>query len=184
MSVHDTLSLSVGWLAMAHTIQTMPDHHHNVPLSVQVSAINNINAMLAQATSSIRNENDSLLAGKYHIGSEREKNIETRGLVPLCYKDISTRVKMPPRTLLRPFCAFCVLMSSWLEMIPPIITDINSCVLMPKYPAWCLLLSGLTGVGGGRSEEIKKQQMHILEQVMSSPASLAVADNISTWNAI
>ena len=30
----------------------------------QVNAINNINAMLAQATSSIRNENDSLLAGK------------------------------------------------------------------------------------------------------------------------
>lgn len=30
----------------------------------QVSAINNINAMLAQATSSIRNENESLLAGK------------------------------------------------------------------------------------------------------------------------
>merc|ERR1719361_3361292 len=29
----------------------------------EVSAINNINAMLAQATSSIRNENDSLLAG-------------------------------------------------------------------------------------------------------------------------
>merc|ERR1719361_2666356 len=51
----------------------------------QVSAINNINAMLAQATSSIRNENDSLLAG-------------------------------------------------------------------------------LAGVGGGRTEEIKKQQMHILEQ--------------------
>merc|ERR1719225_2546927 len=51
----------------------------------EVSAINNINAMLAQATSSIRNENDSLLAG-------------------------------------------------------------------------------LAGVGGGRTEEIKKQQMHILEQ--------------------
>ena len=30
---------------------------------MQVSAINNINAMLAQATSSIRNENESLLAG-------------------------------------------------------------------------------------------------------------------------
>ena len=37
----------------------------------QVSAINNINAMLAQATSSIRNENESLLAGK----SEKQKNI-------------------------------------------------------------------------------------------------------------
>ena len=33
----------------------------------QVSAINNINAMLAQATSSIRNENESLLAGKKKI---------------------------------------------------------------------------------------------------------------------
>ena len=32
-------------------------------MMLQVSAINNINAMLAQATSSIRNENESLLAG-------------------------------------------------------------------------------------------------------------------------
>ena len=33
----------------------------------QVSAINNINAMLAQATSSIRNENESMQAG-LHAG--------------------------------------------------------------------------------------------------------------------
>ena len=37
---------------------------YNFLMYAQVSAINNINAMLAQATSSIRNENESLLAGK------------------------------------------------------------------------------------------------------------------------
>merc|ERR1719225_292113 len=39
----------------------------------EVSAINNINAMLAQATSTIRNENDSLLAGLNGSRSEEIK---------------------------------------------------------------------------------------------------------------
>ena len=41
----------------------------------QVSAINNINAMLAQATSSIRNENESLLAGIRYNAVALGKNL-------------------------------------------------------------------------------------------------------------
>ena len=62
------------------------------PLYLQVSAINNINAMLAQATSSIRNENDSLLAGKSSHSPTRLQIRETaqyRATEPLCVLLIS-----------------------------------------------------------------------------------------------
>ena len=98
----------------------------------QVSAINNINAMLAQATSSIRNENESLLAGKkkiykyFHLGR------------------ISTL--------------------HW----GSIMAHSVSAVTLGGLPAFKVLLhSLLLGLNGTRSEELKKHQMQILEQVIN-----------------
>ena len=150
----------------------------------QVTAINNINAMLAQATSSIRNENESLhnLQGKTKAQKQRMKpfvsiwkirRISLWMKFSICLRtDIWDGWVLSGHQLVAPsphFWSFDPRFSRKTESHPYLLEGKFRKRKSPIMVGIALLREfvekNFSGMNGQRSEEVRRQQQQLLEQV-------------------